>query len=373
MGTRHHPWARKGKEQRPRRRERGHNNGHQGPHAGRACQNGGTSTAPPPADTARPLEAHAPNTRRRNTNRTPYGPHRLTPTSHQTPHKGRRAHLHEEKELHPQRKPPRTPPRSPPPRPHRQATTPATARATSQAREEEKGAATAPNARGARGQDPQRTRDHSTGPKGGQPRRHLTDPPARAARPDPHSTDPPSHPSPNRTPRPPASHPPTRTPHHDTGRTDLHQPTTPQHGAARHTTLRRTTVQRNTTRHPKAKHATARRDATRHRAAHHSTTQRNTTQPSRAHRNTARTSTTQHGKTRHDAARRTTAHHNTKARDANGGSNQNKPPHTPGRRRRSPPHAGKGPLRALQQRWRSAHTNRRHKVKTGTAEAKGHG
>ena len=346
MGTRHHPWARKGKEQRPRRRGRGHNDGHQGPHAGRARHDGGINTAPPPVGTARPPEAHAPNTRHRNMYQTPYGPRRLTPTSHQKPHRGRRAHLHGEKGLHPQRKPPRTPPPSPPPGPHRQATTPATARATSQTPEEEEGAATAPRARG---QDPRRTRDHSTGPPGGQPHGHLTDPPARAARPDPQSTDPPSLPAPNRTPRQPASHIPTRNPHQDTGRTDLHQPTTAQHGVARHTAPQRTTVQRTTTRRPKAQHATARRDATRHRAAQHGTTQRHTTRPSRAQRNTARTSTTQHRKTRHDAAQRTRAHHNTQARDADRQPNQNKPPHTPRRRRTSPPHAGKGPPRARQQ------------------------
>ena len=108
-----------------------------------------------------PSEAHAPNTRRENMNRTPYGPHGFTPTSHQKSHRGRGAHLHGEEGLHPQRKPPRTQPRSPPPRPHRQATTPAAARATSQTPEEEESAATAPLAEG---QDPQRTRDHSTSP-----------------------------------------------------------------------------------------------------------------------------------------------------------------------------------------------------------------
>ena len=96
-GAGNHPWAMQGKEQGPWRRERGHNGGHQGAHAGGACHNRGTSTAPPPANTARPPESHAPITRRRSTNRTPYGPHRLTPTGHQKPHRGRRAHLHGEK------------------------------------------------------------------------------------------------------------------------------------------------------------------------------------------------------------------------------------------------------------------------------------
>ena len=252
MGTGHHPWARKGKEHRPRRRERGHNDGHQSPHAGRACHDGETNSAPPPADTAQPPEAHAPNIRRQNTNLTPNRPHQLTPTCHEKPDRGKRAHLHGDKGLHPQRKPPRTPPSSPPPRPHRQAKTPATARATSQAAEEEEGAATAPRSRE---QDPKRTRDHSTGPQGGKPRGHLTDPPARAAHQDPHITDQTSDPAPNRTPRPPAT--PTRTPHHDTGRTDLHEPTRAQHGEARHTAPQRTTVQHTRTRHSKAQHATA--------------------------------------------------------------------------------------------------------------------
>ena len=64
-GAGNHPWARKGKEQQSWRRERGHNRRHQGAQAGGASRNGGTSTAPPPANTARPPEAHAPNTRRR--------------------------------------------------------------------------------------------------------------------------------------------------------------------------------------------------------------------------------------------------------------------------------------------------------------------
>ena len=199
MGAGNHPWAGKGKEQGPWRRERGHNGGHQDPHTGRACHNGGSSTAPPRADTARSPEAHAPNTRHQSTNRTPYGPHRLTPTSHQKPHRGRRAHLHREKGLHPQRKPPRTPPRSAPPCPHRQATTPATARATSQTPEEEESATTAPRARG---KDPQRTQDQSRGPREGnpadtylthQPERHTQTPTAQTQRCTTHLTAAPSN------------------------------------------------------------------------------------------------------------------------------------------------------------------------------------
>ena len=188
--TGNHPRARKGREQGPGRRERGHHGRHQDPHAIRAYHNRGTSAPTHPADAAKLPGTHAPNTRRRSANQTPYGTHRHTPAGHRKPHRGGMAHLHGENKLHPQRRPPGTPPRSPPPRPHCQATTPATTRATSQAPEEDKGTATAPSARD---RDPQRTRHRGTGPQGGQPHRHLPDPPARAAHPDPHSTDPASH------------------------------------------------------------------------------------------------------------------------------------------------------------------------------------
>ena len=143
-----------------------------------------------PADAGRPPVTHAPDTRRRSANRTPYGSHRHTPTSHRKPHRGGRAHLHGGNELDPQSKPLGTPPRSPPPFSHRQATTTATRRATSQAPGEDKGTATAPRAGD---QDPQRTQDHGTGPQGEQPDRHLPNPLARAEHPNPHSTDPASH------------------------------------------------------------------------------------------------------------------------------------------------------------------------------------
>ena len=191
VGAGNHTRARKGKEQGPGRRERGHHGGHLDPHTRRAYHNRGTSAPPPPADAARAPGAHTPHTHRRSTNRTPYGSHRHTPTSHRKLHRGWKAHLHGENGLHPQRKTLGTPLRSPPPRPHRQATTPATTRATSQAFEEDKGTATAPRARD---RDPQGARDHSTGPQGGQPHGHLPDQLARGARPDPHSTDPASHP-----------------------------------------------------------------------------------------------------------------------------------------------------------------------------------
>ena len=124
-------------------------------------------------------------TRRQSTDLTPHGPHRLTPTDHRTPLRGRRTHPHVEKGLDPLREPPRTPPRSPPPSPHRQATTPATARATTQAPEDEEDTALTPRTRG---KDPQTTRDQVTGPQGGQPCGHPPDSPTRAAHPDPRST-----------------------------------------------------------------------------------------------------------------------------------------------------------------------------------------
>ena len=138
-GVGNHPRAKKGRDQRRCRRERGTIGGHQGTHTGRACDNRGTSTAPAPADTARPPEAHA-----RQHMPPKYGPHRLTPSGHRRPHRGVRAHPHGEKGLQPPRELPRTLPRSPPLRPHRQATTPATARATSQAPEEAEDTAAPP-------------------------------------------------------------------------------------------------------------------------------------------------------------------------------------------------------------------------------------
>ena len=105
VGAENHPTARKGQEWGPRRRERGHHGRHQDPHAERAYHDGGTSAAPPPADAAQPPGADAPNTHRRSTNQTAYGLHQHTPSSHQKPHRGWRAHLHRENGLHSQRKP----------------------------------------------------------------------------------------------------------------------------------------------------------------------------------------------------------------------------------------------------------------------------
>ena len=316
MGAGNHPKARKGQKRGPRRRERGHHGRHQDPHAGRAYHDGGTSAAPPPADAARPQGTHAPNTRRRSTNRTPYGSHRHTPTSHQKPHRRWRAHLHGENGLQPQRKPLGTPPRSPPPRPHNQATTPATTRATSQALEEDEGTATAPRARA---RDLQRTRDQGTGPPERATPRTPTRPTSPSGTPRPPQHGPSEPPTPNRTPQPPANHTPTRTPHHDTGQADLHRTTTEQHRSA---------PQCNALRQGTPKHNTPQHDATRR-------------------------STERHTTARHGATRRTTAHHSTKARDANRRTNQNKPPHTlegtaparhtPARGHRAPGNNGGGP------------------------------
>ena len=162
----------------------------------------------PQADTERPPEAHTPNTRHRSTNRTPYRPHRLMPTGHRKPHRGREAHPHGEKGLQPQGRTPRTPPRSPPPRPHRQTTTPATTTTGPPHRHEKR--------KGARPQHPgleaRTLRGHRTtaqAPREGssadthmthQPERHTQTPTARAQRATPHLTAPPSQQPP--TPRP---------------------------------------------------------------------------------------------------------------------------------------------------------------------------
>ena len=184
--------------------------------------------APPhPQPTRRDPQRRTPaKTRRQSTDLTMHEPHRLTPTDHRTPYKGRRAHPHGEKVLPPPRQLPRTQPRSPPPRLHRQATTPATARpttqATAQAPEEEEDTAAIPRTRG---KDPQRTRDQGTGPQGGQPRGHPPDPPTRTAHPDRRSTDPTSHTTPNRALQPPAI-PMTLAcvPHHETGQSNQRRP-----------------------------------------------------------------------------------------------------------------------------------------------------
>ena len=150
---------------------------------------------------------------------------RTAPAHAQRP-RGRRAHPHGEKELHPPKEPPRTGLRSPPPHSHRQATTPTAARATTQATaqapEEEEDTAATPETRG---KNPQRTRDQGTGPQGGQPRGHPPDPPTRTAQPDSRSTEPTSHTTPNRAPHPPASHiTSARVPHHERGQSNQRRP-----------------------------------------------------------------------------------------------------------------------------------------------------
>ena len=254
---------------------------------------------PPPADATRPPGTHAPNTRRRSVNRTPYGSHRHTPTSHRKPHRGRRAQLHGESELHPQRKPLGTPPRSLPPRPHRQATTPATTRATSQAPEEDEGTATAPRTRD---RDPQRTRDHGTGPQGGRPHGHLPDPAARAAPADPDSMDPASHPH---LTAPPSHQLALRT----TTRARLTSTHPPRHKTRQHGTPHRSAPQCNATRQGTPKHNTPQHDATRRGTERHTTARhgaprrgpagRNATRHSQTRRSTSKHDTTQHGAPQH--------------------------------------------------------------------------
>ena len=75
---------------------------------------------------------HTPaKTRRRSQNLTPHEPHWVTPTDHQSPHRGRGIYSHRQRGIHPHRGPPRAPQNSPP-HPNCQATTSATARATTQ-------------------------------------------------------------------------------------------------------------------------------------------------------------------------------------------------------------------------------------------------
>ena len=70
MGAGNHPTSRKGREQGPWRRERGHHGGHQNPHARRAYHGGGTS-APQPQ-------------------RTPHDPRGRTPPTHAAEVRNRR-------------------------------------------------------------------------------------------------------------------------------------------------------------------------------------------------------------------------------------------------------------------------------------------
>ena len=211
---------------------------------------------------------------------------------------GKEGHPHGEKGLHPQTTTPRKPPRSPPPRPHRQATTPATAGATSQAPEEEEGAATAP---GARGKNPQRARDQSTGPQEGQPRGQPPDPRARAAHPDhtarapqatPHLTASPNHQPATLRPalctttraRPNTTDPPwhnTRqhgTPHCSPPACNAPRQGAPRHDTPQHDAARRGTARHTTARHGATRHDTARRTATQHGPAGRSRTKDGTTQ-----------------------------------------------------------------------------------------------
>ena len=264
MGAGNHPKTRKGRERKARHGEKGLHGKRHDPHPGRAYHDGGTSTAPPPAN-ARPLPGAHPPT---HTAEASIG-RRTDHTSAHPPatrnHTGNGGHTYGENGPHPKRKPQGTPPHGAPPRPHRQATTPAATRATSQAPEEDKGTATATRT-GDR--NPQRTRDQGTGPQGGQPhgpsRGRPTRPTSRAARQSPHSTDPARHPhlTAPLSRQPATLRPALRT----TTQARLTSTDPPRHNARpRHTAPQCTTVQR----------ATARRDATRHRAAQHNTTDPN--------------------------------------------------------------------------------------------------
>ena len=60
MGAGNHPRTRKGQEQGPTHRGKGHNGRRHDPHPGRAYHDGGTSAAPPPPNAARLPGAHPP-------------------------------------------------------------------------------------------------------------------------------------------------------------------------------------------------------------------------------------------------------------------------------------------------------------------------
>ena len=194
-----------------------------------------------------------PNTHHRSKHRTPYGSHQHTPTSHRKPRGGWRGHLHGETGLHPQRKPQGTPPCGAPPRPHRQATTPAATGATSQAPEEDEGTATATRARDG---DPQRTRDRSTGPQGGQRHGRLPDPPAQAARSGPNSPDPARNPH---LTAPPSHQPATLRPAlRTTTQARLTSTDPPRHNARQHGTPHHSAPQCNAPQHDATRRGTER-------------------------------------------------------------------------------------------------------------------
>ena len=145
------------------------------PTPGKGIKRRGDQRGPTPTERRTTPGGAPPNTHRRRKHRTPYRSHQRTPTGHRKPNGEWRAHLHGENGPHPQRRLQGTPPHGAPPRPHCHATTPSATRATSQAPEGDEGTATATKARD---QNPQRTRDQGTGPKGGQPHGRLPDPPA---------------------------------------------------------------------------------------------------------------------------------------------------------------------------------------------------
>ena len=266
VGAANHPRTMKGQERGPRHRGRGHHGRRRDPHPGGANHDGGTSAAPPGAYVVRLPGTHTPNTRPRSKNLTPYGSHQRTPTSHRKPHGGWRAHLHEKNGLHPERKPQGTPPCSAPPRPQRQTTTPAATRATSQAPEEDKGTATETRARD---RDPQRTRDQGTGPQGGQPHGHQSNPPAGAARPGPHSTDPASHPHLTAA---PVHQPATLRPALSTmTQARLTSTDPPQHNTRQHGTPHRSAPECNAPRQRTPKSNTPQHDATQRGTEQHNT------------------------------------------------------------------------------------------------------
>ena len=218
MGAGNHPRTRKGQERGPRRGRKGHHRKRHDRHPGRAYHDGGTSAAPPPPNAARLPGAHPPTRtaeasigrRTDHTsahppatgNHTGNGGHTYTGRKGHT-HRGSRRERRRTADHHAltaRRRP--QPPQGPPHR-HRKRT---------KARPQRPGLGTGtPEDTGPRHRPPGRATP-----------RTPTRPTSPSGTPRPPQHGPSETPTPNRTPQPPASHTPARTPHHDTGHADLH-------------------------------------------------------------------------------------------------------------------------------------------------------
>ena len=218
MGAGNHPRTTKGQERGPRRGGKGHHGKRHDPHPGRAYYDGGTSAAPPPPNATRLPGAHPPThtaeaSIRLRTDHTSAQP---PATGNQrgnggytytgrTGHTHRRSRRERRRTAHHHALTPRRRPRPPQGPPHRH-------QKRTKARPQRPGLGTGT------------LRGHGT--KARAPGRAIPRTPTRPTSPS-GTSRPPQHgpsetPTPNRTSKPPASHSPARTPHHDTGQADLH-------------------------------------------------------------------------------------------------------------------------------------------------------